>query len=190
MTAQHWRGELEYRLRHLAITVPSRSALHPVAGDICQMARSYLDDGDHFFSTGDTVNASASWSYALGWLDAGVCLGLIETSLRDPGWLFTDIGPCPGESERLAEKTGRYCTLLSLALTSLFPAPEPSTRMHHAAERFLQVAGTLLVFGRCFSSGGRDQNALGAFSYGHAWLDAGVRSGLFRVSAQREIFTV
>jgi hypothetical protein len=40
------------------------------------MAESYLDDGRHFRAEDDPVNALASFSYAYGWLDAGVRMGL------------------------------------------------------------------------------------------------------------------
>ncbi len=42
------------------------------------MARAYLADAEHFSSTGDRERALAAVSYAHGWLDAGVRLGLLD----------------------------------------------------------------------------------------------------------------
>ena len=52
------------------------------------------------------------------------------------------------------------------------------------------MARSYLEDGRHF----RDQddlvNALAAFSYGHAWLDAGARIGLLNVPEEGHLFTV
>jgi hypothetical protein len=42
------------------------------------MARSYLADAEHFSTIGDLERALAAVSYAHGWLDAGVRLGLLD----------------------------------------------------------------------------------------------------------------
>ena len=42
------------------------------------MARAYLSDARHFRDTGDLDRALAAASYAHGWLDAGVRLGLLD----------------------------------------------------------------------------------------------------------------
>jgi len=187
---QYWRDELGFRLQHLTIPIPSRAILSSVAIELKGMANSYLSDGDHFLSSSDAINALASWSYALGWLDAGDCLGLISAPVRDRCWIFSEITPCIWEKDCLLEKTDRYHALLSSALKSVVPAPEPETLMYETADRFILAANVSGHFGRYFLSIGRMQNALGAFSYGHAWLDAGVRTGLFRIFGKREIFTV
>lgn len=154
------------------------------------MARSYLSDGDHFLSSGDPVNALASWAYALGWIDAGASLGLLLTEVQDPGWIFSDIPSSTGDAAHLREKTARYQFLLFSAITSVVPAPEPETEMHCASERFTMACLVSREFGRFFCTMGRLHNALGSYSYGHAWLDTGVRAGLFRVTGRREIFAV
>ncbi|MGI0130291.1 MAG: DUF357 domain-containing protein [Thermoplasmata archaeon] len=57
---------------------PARSFLVGAAEDFLSMARSYLADARHFRSTGDDARALAAASYAHGWLDAGVRLGLLD----------------------------------------------------------------------------------------------------------------
>ena len=42
------------------------------------MARAYLADARHFQAQGDPERALAAASYAHGWLDAGVRLGLLD----------------------------------------------------------------------------------------------------------------
>lgn len=60
--------------------VPEGTPLAAAAGDCREMAASYLDDGRHFRQQDDPVNALAAFSYGYGWLDAGVRMGLFETS--------------------------------------------------------------------------------------------------------------
>ncbi|MFZ0831063.1 MAG: DUF357 domain-containing protein [Thermoplasmata archaeon] len=59
-------------------SVPSRSFLQGAAQDFLTMARSYLADAQHFQERGDLERALAAVSYAHGWLDAGVRLGLLD----------------------------------------------------------------------------------------------------------------
>jgi hypothetical protein len=37
---------------------------------------------------------------------------------------------------------------------------------------------------------GQPQDALACFSYGHGWLDAAVRSGIFSLVSDRDLFAV
>ncbi|MCI4347758.1 MAG: DUF357 domain-containing protein [Thermoplasmata archaeon] len=57
---------------------PSRSFLEGAAQDFLTMARAYLTDAQHFKDGGDPERALAAVSYAHGWLDAGVRLGLLD----------------------------------------------------------------------------------------------------------------
>lgn len=58
--------------------VPSRSFLAGASEDFLGMARAYLSDAEHFESRGDRDRALAAVSYAHGWIDAGVRLGLLD----------------------------------------------------------------------------------------------------------------
>lgn len=55
---------------------PAGTPLGDAARECRDMAQSYLEDGRHFRSVDDPVNALAAFSYGYGWLDAGVRLGL------------------------------------------------------------------------------------------------------------------
>ncbi len=57
---------------------PARSFLETAAEDFLRMARAYLADARHFQQQGDLERALAAVSYAHGWLDAGVRLGLLN----------------------------------------------------------------------------------------------------------------
>ena len=185
-----WRKELASRLKDLVIPVLPGTIFSSIAGELQLMADSYLRDGDHFAAGQDFVNELASWSYALGWLDAGAVLGLIDAPGRDHQWIFREVVLPAGTGFRLVEKTQRYDVLLSTAIEAAVAAPEPCTAISGAANRFILVARVFRDYGRYFHSSGKVPNALGSFSYGHAWLDAGVRAGLLRIEGPRDLFAV
>ena len=57
---------------------PERSFLRGASDDFLSMARAYLADAEHFSAAGDRERALAAASYAHGWLDAGVRLGILD----------------------------------------------------------------------------------------------------------------
>jgi len=69
------------------VAAPEETPLAAAANDCEEMARSYLEDGRHFRSEGDTVNALAAFSYGHAWLDAGARIGLLDVPRE--GHLFT-----------------------------------------------------------------------------------------------------
>jgi hypothetical protein len=90
----------------------------------------------------------------------------------------------------LTEKTHRYETLLAEAVETAEPVPPADTPLGTAATDFQEMAESYLEDGRHFLEEDDYVNALAAFSYGHAWLDAGARIGLFDVPREGELFTV
>lgn len=90
----------------------------------------------------------------------------------------------------LAEKTDRYEQLLDDALEAAAVAPPPGSPLATGAEDCLRMARSYLEDGRHFRTEGDLVNALAAFSYGHAWLDAGARLGVLDVPAEGDLFTV
>lgn len=90
----------------------------------------------------------------------------------------------------LAEKTDRYETLLAEALDAATIAPPPETPMADAAAECYEMAESYFEDGRHFRRQEDSVNALASFSYGHAWLDAGARIGLFDVPTEGHLFTV
>ncbi|MFB6256626.1 MAG: DUF357 domain-containing protein [Haloplanus sp.] len=89
----------------------------------------------------------------------------------------------------LAEKTDRYERLLAEALDAADAAAPPETPLGTAAAECREMARSYLEDGRRFRDDDDPVNALAAFSYGHGWLDAGVRFGLFSVPDECELFT-
>ncbi|WP_267641700.1 DUF357 domain-containing protein [Haloarchaeobius amylolyticus] len=90
----------------------------------------------------------------------------------------------------LHEKTNRYHDLLAEALDAAEVAPQTDTPMGEAALECLEMAESYLDDGEHFREQDDWVNALAAFSYGHAWLDAGARIGLFEVPREGHLFTV
>ncbi|WP_424018581.1 DUF357 domain-containing protein [Halorientalis pallida] len=90
----------------------------------------------------------------------------------------------------LAEKTDRYEDLLAEALDAAEVAVPPDSPLGDAAAECEEMARSYLEDGRHFRADDDPVNALAAFSYGHAWLDAGARIGLFDVPDEGHLFTV
>lgn len=87
-------------------------------------------------------------------------------------------------------KTDRYEQLLSEALDAAEVAPPPETPLAAAADDCEEMARSYLEDGRHFRAEDDLVNALAAFSYGHAWLDAGARVGLLDVPREGHLFTI
>ena len=172
-------------------TIPEEGTiLYSSAAAFREMIDAYLADGDGFLAKNDIVNAYASYWYALGWMDAGFSLGLISSP--DPGTKpdFAGRTMTAPETGRLHEKTTRYRSLLGQALESLDAAPEMGSSLFFAAKRICGVAKSCHHQGISLEEHGKMAGALGAYSYGFAWLDAGVRFGVFRIIKNRGLFTI
>jgi hypothetical protein len=90
----------------------------------------------------------------------------------------------------LEEKTDRYEELLAEALEAAEVAPQEGTPLYEAALEYEEMARSYLEDGRHFRADGDPVNALASFSYGHGWMDAGARAGLFDVPTEGHLFTV
>ncbi len=75
-------------LAKVSPATPGRSFLRGASDDFLAMARSYLADAEHFSASGDPERALAAASYAHGWLDAGVRLGLLDGGNDDQRFTF------------------------------------------------------------------------------------------------------
>lgn len=171
------------------VAVPEATPLHRVAREVLEMAEAYHSDGFAFLRADDRVNALAAFAYGLGWLDAGSRLGLIEPSTAHPPGTM-DAGIPEPQDARLDEKTHRYRRMLDAALGAVEAAADKASPLHAAAGEFSSAAYAWHVDGAgCLDAGDRAA-ALARFSYGYAWLDAGIRAGLFRITGERDLFTV
>ena len=90
----------------------------------------------------------------------------------------------------LEEKTDRYERLLADALEAADVAAAGDSPLAEAATDFREMASSYLEDGRHFRENDDPVNALAAFAYGHAWLDAGARLGLFDVPSDGHLFTI
>ena len=90
----------------------------------------------------------------------------------------------------LAEKTNRYEGLLADALEESSIDVRDGSPLYAAAVEFREMANSYLEDGRHFRDEDDLVNALAAFSYGHAWLDAGARLGIFDVPDEGHLFTI
>jgi hypothetical protein len=183
-------GELLARLSEGTITSPPRSISHREGEEVMEMARAYCRDAGTFSRDSDQVNELAACWYALAWLDCGECLGIVTTVFPGREWPPVSPGIAPGGGGRLEEKTFRYRRLLTEACISLERAGEEETVPGEAADRILEVGRVFLAWGGEFIRTGQLDSALACFSYGHGWLDCGVRTGIFRITGTRELFTV
>ncbi len=89
----------------------------------------------------------------------------------------------------LEEKVKRYEELLRKALSAFEVAPQESSHLRKVADDFSNMAGSYHDDGKQFLEEGDLVNALVCFSYGHAWLDAGVKLGVFKASDEN-LFTI
>ncbi|MCQ6963781.1 DUF357 domain-containing protein [Methanolobus chelungpuianus] len=81
----------------------------------------------------------------------------------------------------LNEKVKRYEGLLRAALEKAVIAPIDRSHMYTVATDYRTMAASYYNDGLHFMENDDPVNALVCFSYGHAWLDAGARLGLFNV---------
>lgn len=89
----------------------------------------------------------------------------------------------------LDEKVKRYESLLCRALSAFEVTPQDKSHLRKVADDFSTMAKAYYDDGRFFLEQGDEVNALACFSYGHAWLDAGVKLGVFKVSDEN-LFTI
>jgi hypothetical protein len=87
----------------------------------------------------------------------------------------------------LEEKTARYRRLLREALDDAKKAADLDTFLSRIADEYYNMAESYYADGIHFMDTGDRVNALVCFSYGHAWLDAGARLGVFTVT-KKDLF--
>lgn len=175
--------------RDAALAVPKDTSLGSTAAEILEMVSCYASDGRIFYRNGDLVNATASFAYGRGWLDAGVLLGYVAGKPDGAPQETGDVLP-PALLDHLTEKTHRYCRMLDDALSGVVVLPDTATSAYRAAQKIQTVSAAGLTEGRRLLDAGDLLNALLAFSYGYGWLDCGVRSGLFGITGDRHLFTI
>jgi hypothetical protein len=81
----------------------------------------------------------------------------------------------------LYEKTDRYHRMLEEALSNLL-VTKMGEEIEKIVDEFLTMAESYYRDGIHFRKEGDMVNALICFTYGHGWIDAGVRLGIFAVN--------
>lgn len=82
--------------------------------------------------------------------------------------------------EELKLRVQKYEKLTAEALEKIEIIAQKGTKQYELAQEFLRVANAYFSDAKHFASQGDNVTALAAFSYAHAWLDAGIKAGLFK----------
>ncbi|MDO8625177.1 MAG: DUF357 domain-containing protein [Candidatus Diapherotrites archaeon] len=90
----------------------------------------------------------------------------------------------------LEQKTAKYRLLTQAGLEQIQFATNLSLEQKKIAADFLQMAQNYYNDAKHFEETGDHATALAAYSYAHAWLDAGVRAGVFDARGNDRLFTV
>lgn len=82
--------------------------------------------------------------------------------------------------DKLIKKTYKYKKMLQDALVSIEITPRKDSYFMKISDDFLRMAQSYYQDGVYFLNKENYEDALASFSYGHAWLDAGMRLGIFK----------
>ena len=91
--------------------------------------------------------------------------------------------------QELEEKVAHYKELTEKALSLVTIKADEGTLGRMVAEDFLAMAQNYFNDAKHFEKKGELLTALAAYSYAHAWLDAGVRAHLFNADDE-QLFTL
>ena len=83
-------------------------------------------------------------------------------------------------AEELKLKAKKYEELTEKAISLVEIAAEKGSKESETALDFLEMARSYLSDGKYYAQKGDLLTALASFSYAHAWVDAGVRSGILK----------
>lgn len=90
----------------------------------------------------------------------------------------------------VVEKVKKYKELTKRGLEKVGLVEGLSEKEKEVAEDFLDMAKRYFEDGKHFEGEGKLLTALAAFSYAHAWLDAGIRAKLFDGKGDDQLFTL
>src|SRR3989344_8754830 len=92
--------------------------------------------------------------------------------------------------DNLVEKVAKYAALTEKALGKIKIMRNLDAGQIAIANDFLQMARNYFSDAKHFAQKTDLLTALAAFSYAHAWLDAGVRAKLFDAGNDSKLFTL
>ena len=96
----------------------------------------------------------------------------------------------PLADHELVEKVRHYRALTEKALAKAALKKGLTKKEEAAAKDFLSMAGNYFKDAGFFEKKGELLTALAAYSYAHAWLDAGVRAGWLDAQGDDRLFTL
>ena len=91
--------------------------------------------------------------------------------------------------EVTTEKIKRYLYITRESLASLEISAPEGTHLRKVAEDYLLMARSYYQDAEHYFKKGDYVTSLSCVCYAHAWLDAGVRLGVFKIIKNREFFT-
>ncbi len=91
--------------------------------------------------------------------------------------------------KELVEKVSKYRKLTNQALREIKKFNDLSEEQELIANDFLEMCKNYFNDAQYFEKQGKLLTALAAYSYAHAWLDAGVRAKLFKTKNDK-LFTL
>ena len=92
--------------------------------------------------------------------------------------------------ESLKQRVARYRQLTEAALQKVSISAEKGGVDFKRAKDFISMAQNYFNDAKHFEQKGKLELALAAFSYAHAWLDAGVRAGFLDGKGDSKLFTL
>ena len=93
-------------------------------------------------------------------------------------------------AKALNQKVSHYETLTAAALKKIKIQSKLSKKNRQTATDFLEMAQNYFSDAKYFKKQGELLIALAAFSYAHAWLDAGVRIGVLDAQNDGRLFVL
>jgi len=157
--------------------------------EIVEMIRSYLSDAASCDARSDTVNQLASLWYAHGWLQGGCFIGLLLVSEQPDLLVLTDNDIHPDFAAALSEKAHRYQEMLNSALSAIIPGPAGGSPLARGCKDLIQIVKTWQDTGDGHIRRNEIAPSLACSCFGYGILDAGIRSGLFRLTHSYHLFT-
>ena len=91
---------------------------------------------------------------------------------------------------KLNEMAARYRQLTEAALQKVSIKADQGSQDFARAKDFVEMAENYLGDGKHFEKQGKTAMALAAYSYAHAWLDAGVKAGFLDGKNDSRLFTL
>lgn len=92
--------------------------------------------------------------------------------------------------KELKTKVAKYRLLTKKALAKIAFAKALTEREKKIAQDFLEMSKNYFSDAKYFEEKKELLTALAAYSYAHAWLDAGVRQGLFDAKGDSRLFVL